>query len=136
MLVHSNAKLLELLEEAPEIYNACDYVVEAGDWINWQLTGELTRGYLFAAYKTEYRMDSGYPSPDFLAALNPGLRNVAETKLSGRMTYIGERAGTLSAKAAARWGLCEGIAVATAMRWDRARTVTCSASSAPPAATC
>jgi L-ribulokinase len=109
------AKLLELLEEAPEIYHACDYVVEAADWINWQLTGELTRGYLFAAYKTEYRMDSGYPSPDFLAALNPDLRDVADTKLAGRMTYIGERAGTLSAKAAARWGLCEGIAVATAM---------------------
>lgn len=109
------AKIMETLEEAPEVYDACTYVVEAGDWLNWQLTGELTRGYLFAAYKTEYLMGKGYPSPDFLAELNPRLRDVTDTKLAGRMVYIGERAGKVSAAAAARWGLCEGTAVATAM---------------------
>lgn len=110
------AKLMEMLEEAPEVYDACTYVVEAGDWINWQLTGELTRGYLFAAYKTEYLMDrGGYPSPDFLAALNPRLRDVADTKLAGKMVFIGDCAGRISAAAAKRWGLCEGTAVSTAM---------------------
>lgn len=109
------AKVMETLEEAPEVYDACTYIVESADWVNWLLTGELTRGYLFAAYKTEYLMDRGYPSSDFLAALNPRLRDVTETKLAGRMVYIGERAGSVCAAAAARWGLCEGTAVATPM---------------------
>ncbi len=109
------AKVLETLEEAPEVYDGCAYIVEAGDWINWLLTGRLTRGYLFAAYKAEYIMDRGYPSPDFLAALNPRLRDVADTKLAGPIAYIAEKVGTVTASAAARWGLCEGIAVSCAM---------------------
>ena len=37
------SKVLETAREAPEIYDAADYFLEAGDWIVWRLCGKQTR---------------------------------------------------------------------------------------------
>ena len=105
------AKALQLLEEDPETYAAMDHWVEAADWIVWQLTGTYVRNACTAGYKGIYQ-DGEYPSPDFLAALNPRFEDFVTDKLEHRIGQLSEQAGTLSAQAAAWTGLPEGIAVA------------------------
>ena len=105
------AKGLQLLEEDPEIYAATQRWIEAADWIVWQLCGEETRNVCTAGYKGIYQ-DGGWPSSDFLAALNPGFAGFAHDKLEFPLSPLGGRAGSLTAEAAAWTGLPEGIAVA------------------------
>ena len=105
------AKALQLLEEDPEIFNLMDHWVEAADWIIWQLCGEYVRNACTAGYKGILQ-DGAYPSRDFEAALNPDFAGFADTKLAHRIGQLGERAGGLTAEAAAWTGLPEGIAVA------------------------
>ena len=105
------AKGLEILEEAPEVYATMEHWVEAADWIVWQLTGDYVRNACTAGYKGIYQ-DGSYPSEDFLAGLNPDFRGFVADKVEHRIGQLGERAGRLSAEAAAWTGLPEGIAVA------------------------
>src|ERR1700712_1173551 len=105
------AKGLQILEEDPEIYAATDHLVEAADWIVWQLTGSYVRNACSAGYKGILQ-DGSYPTPDFLAALNPAFSDFVGDKLEARLGPLGGIAGTLSAAAAGWTGLPEGIAVA------------------------
>jgi L-ribulokinase len=105
------AKGLQVLEEAPELYAAMDAWVEAADWIVWQLCGTYVRNACSAGYKGMLQ-DGRYPSEEFLGALNPGFASFVSDKVAHRIGQLGERAGTLTAEAAAWTGLPEGIAVA------------------------
>ncbi|HEY8621744.1 MAG TPA: ribulokinase [Dermatophilaceae bacterium] len=105
------AKGLQMLEEAPELYDAMDHFVEAADWIVWQLTGTYVRNACTAGYKGIYQ-DGAYPSEAFLAALNPDFGSFVSDKLDHTIGQLGDRAGSLTARAAAWTGLPEGIAVA------------------------
>jgi L-ribulokinase len=105
------AKALQVLEEDPEIYDRMDRWIEAADWIIWQLCGEETRNVCTAGYKSIHQ-DEGYPSPDYLAALNPGFDGFVRDKLEHPLSQLGERAGSLTAEAAEWTTLPEGIAVA------------------------
>jgi len=105
------AKALQLLEEAPDIYNAMEHWVEAADWITWQLTGNYVKNICSAGYKGIYQ-DGNYPSPEFLAELNPDFKFFVRDKVEHPLGQLGDRAGSLSKEAAALTGLPEGIAVA------------------------
>ncbi|MFC5286380.1 ribulokinase [Actinokineospora guangxiensis] len=105
------AKGLELLEGAPEVYAAMDRWVEAADWIVWRLTGTYVRNACTAGYKGILQ-DGQYPSREFLAELNPDFAGFVADKLDHPIGDLGDRAGGLSAEAAAWTGLREGIAVA------------------------
>ncbi len=105
------AKALQLLEEDPEVYAAMDHWVEAADWIVWQLSGSYLRNSCTAGYKGIWQ-DGCYPGEHFEAALNPNFVGFAATKLDHQIGNLGDRAGGLSAQAAAWTGLPEGIAVA------------------------
>ncbi len=104
------AKGLQLLEEDPEVYARAERFIEAADWIIWQLCGVETRNVCTAGYKGILQ-DGAYPSADYLAALNPNFIGFT-AKLNGPLAALGERAGSLTAQAAAWTGLPEGIAVA------------------------
>jgi L-ribulokinase len=107
------AKALQVLEEDPAVYRRTARWIEAADWIIWQLTGTETRNACTAGYKGIYQ-DGHYPSPEYLAALNPGFAGFAETRLAvPALSALGSRAGSLTAAGAALTGLPEGIAVAT-----------------------
>lgn len=105
------AKGLQLLEEDREIYDATAHWVEAADWIVWQLSGSYAANACTAGYKGTYQ-DGGYPSEDFLGALNPDFAAFAADKLPHEIFPLGSRAGSLTAEAADWTGLPEGIAVA------------------------
>ena len=108
-------KLWQTLDEDPELYDAADYFIEAGDWINFLLTGKQTRGYLFAAFKSEYIPGRGYPPEEFFAECDERLRHIVRDKLNAPVIPNGSYAGSVSAGAAARFGLPEGIAVAASL---------------------
>jgi L-ribulokinase len=105
------AKGLQILEEDPDVYAAMKRWVEAADWIVWQLTGSYTRNACTAGYKG-IRQDGKYPSRDFLAELNPNFADFVADKVDWPIIDLGDRAGSLSARAAEWTGLPEGIAVA------------------------
>lgn len=105
------AKGLQLLEEDPEIYRRADRWIEAADWIIWQLAGRETRNACTAGYKGIFQ-DGRYPSPAFLAALNPSFADFASGKLARQIMPLGSRAGSLTAQASEWTGLPAGIAVA------------------------
>jgi len=107
-------KVWETLDKSPAVFDSADYFVDAGDWIVWQLTGNLTRNSCVVGYKALYQ-DDAYPSPDFLASLDPRLETVFSDKLSGPVTPVGTLAGRLTERAAEWLGLRPGIAVAAAV---------------------
>lgn len=110
------AKGLQLFEEDLALYDRMEHWVEAADWIVWQLCGTYVRNACTAGYKGQLQSfegrDAAYPSPEFLTALSPGFGDFVTDKLEHRIGALGERAGTLTAEAAAWTGLPEGIAVA------------------------
>jgi L-ribulokinase len=104
------AKGLELFEDAPDVYARAEHIVEAADWIVWQLTGDYVRNACTAGYK-EVRQDGQYPSAEYLESLNPGFGGFFRDKIEHPVGELGDRAGGLSAEAAGWTGLPEGIAV-------------------------
>ena len=98
-------KLMQICDEAPEIYNAMDRWIEAADWIVWMMTGVETRNSCTAGYKAIWNKRKGYPSKDFFKALNPMLENCAREKLGTEITPLGERAGTITSEFAEKTGL-------------------------------
>jgi len=107
-------KILEILNDAPGVYEAANAFMEAGDWIVFRLTGRRTKNSSMSGYKAMWSKQDGYPSKDFLAALDERLQNAAEEKLGGEVYTIGARAGKVTAQAAEEFGLAEGTAVAVA----------------------
>ncbi len=86
------AKALQVLDEDPEIYQLADRWIEAADWIIWQLCGTETRNACTAGYKGIFQ-DGHYPSPDFLAALDPRFASFAADKLDHPIAPLGGLAG-------------------------------------------
>jgi L-ribulokinase len=107
-----HSKTLQILNDAPEIFNAADKIIEAGDWLVWQISGALKRNACAAGYKGLWVKGLGFPSNDFLRALDPRLDRLNETKLAGEIVAPGTRVGFLSEQAARWMGLRPGIAVA------------------------
>jgi len=105
------AKALQVVEEAPEVWAATRYWVEAADWIVWRMTGSYLRNACTAGYKGQY-VDGHYPSPGYLRELNPAFADFAETRLDVPIGQLGQAAGTLTAEAAAWTGLHTGVVVA------------------------
>jgi len=105
-------KIWQVLDEAPEIYDAADMFIEAADWITMQLTGKECRSSCTAGYKEMWNKRTGYPSKEFFKALDNRLENVVDEKLSRNIQPMGDCAGYLTAQMAEKTGLKEGTAVA------------------------
>src|SRR5436309_1319848 len=105
------ARALQVREEEPEVEGRMGRWVEGADWIVRQLCGAETRNACSAGYKA-VRQDGGYPSREYLAALDERFAGFVEEKIVGPVHALGDRAGGLTAQAAAWTGLPEGIAVA------------------------
>ncbi len=108
-------KVWQTLDEAPEVYAAADRFIEGADWIIWQMTGNETRNSCTAGYKAIWSASDGFPSKDFLEALDPRLENVVDEKMSHTIQYLGDKAG----------GLTETAAAWTGLSWHRRRRREC-----------
>ena len=107
-------KAWQILDEAPEIYQAADRLIEAADWVVWQLTGVETRNACTAGYKAIWSKREGFPSNEFFKALDPRFEKVVDEKMSRDIRPLGEKAGGLTEEAAGWTGLAPGTAVAVA----------------------
>ena len=108
-------KILQLLEEAPEVYRAAERFTEAGDWLSLVLTGEETHSAVFAGYKAAWNAESGYPSNEFFRALDSRLDGIVGSKLSLKVFGADRIAGHLNAQGARLTGLPEGTPLALPM---------------------
>ncbi|MFD3262252.1 ribulokinase [Paenibacillus lentus] len=106
------AKVWQILDEAPEIYERADMFLEATDWVISQMTGKIVRNSCTAGYKAIWHKQDGYPSKEYFKALDPRLENLTETKLRGEVIPLGTNAGGLTEQMAQMIGLKPGIAVA------------------------
>src|SRR5574341_2028656 len=64
------SKTLQILDEAPEIYTGADRLIEAADWVVWQLTGVETRNSCTAGYKAMWSKREGFPRDAYFAWLD------------------------------------------------------------------
>src|SRR5690625_4357008 len=108
-------KVLEIVEDSPDVYDETAYFIEAVDWLTSQMTGTLKRSSCAAGFKGIWNEKEGYVSKEFLKALHPSLENLYETKLAGEVVAIGEKSGYLTAEFAEKIGLRPGIPVAMGM---------------------
>ncbi|WP_304943868.1 ribulokinase [Vallitalea guaymasensis] len=104
-------KIWQILNEAPEIYEAAEYFMEATDWITMQLTDNLVRNSCTAGYKAIWNKQKGFPDKEFFKALDQRLENLVDDKLTGPIKPIGSKAGELTEAMADKMGLRSGIAV-------------------------
>src|SRR5258705_130376 len=58
------AKIWQILNEAPEIYERTDLFLEATDWVIAQMTGNTVRNSCTAGYKSIWHKRDGYPSKE------------------------------------------------------------------------
>jgi L-ribulokinase len=107
-------KAWQILDEAPDVYAAADRLLEAADWVVWQLTGEEKRNECTAGYKAMWSKRDGFPPNEFFKALDPGLEGIVDEKMSRTLYPLGAQAGGLTATAARWTGLNAGTAVAVA----------------------
>lgn len=105
-------KIMQILREAPEVYEAADRILELADWTTMMLCGEEKRNSCTAGYKAIWSKREGYPSNDFFKALDPRMENVVDEKLSRDIYPIGSRAGYLTKEMAQKTGLTTNTAVA------------------------
>lgn len=107
-------KVWQVLDEAPEIYEAADKFIEAADWVVMQMTGVEARNSCAAGYKAMWNKKKGYPSKEFFKALDPKLENLVDEKLSRDIKPIGAKAGEMTLKGASITSLLPGTAIAIA----------------------
>lgn len=107
-------KAWQILDEAPQVYEAADRLIEAADWVVWQLTGVEKRNACTAGYKAMWSKREGYPPNAFFKALDPRMEHIIEEKMSGGIHSLGDKAGGLTDEAAGWTRLKPGTAVAIA----------------------
>lgn len=105
-------KVMQILDEAPEIYHAADRFMEATDWVVMQMTGVEARNSCTAGYKAIWHKREGYPSKEFFKALDPRLEDLVDQKLSRDIKPIASKAGEITPQMAQKMGLNPGTAVA------------------------
>jgi len=118
-------KALETLHRAPEVYAEAYTFVEGADWLVWRLTGRLARNACCAGYKGQYVAELGWPSQEFLAAVEPGLSDLFTQKVAGPIVPPGTVVGGLTSGWAEELGLAEGTPVAAPLIDAHAALVGC-----------
>ncbi|MBE1445505.1 ribulokinase [Paenibacillus sp. OAS669] len=106
------AKIWQILNEDPYIYDKTDQFLEATDWVVSQMTGNPQRNSCTAGYKAIWHKRDGYPNEAFFKALDPRLEKLTSTKLRGEVVPLGTKAGELTPEMAELMGLLPGTAVA------------------------
>lgn len=105
-------KIMQIVEEAPDIYDSTYAFLEAADWVPMKLCGRMVRNTCTAGYKAIWSKKDGYPEKEFFKAINPRMENIVAEKLRGELMPIGRRQGYLTDEMAERLGLTTNVAVA------------------------
>ncbi|MGG4037731.1 ribulokinase [Heyndrickxia ginsengihumi] len=106
-------KILQIFKEDPEIYAKTDCFIEAGDWLVWQLSGNLKRSICHSGYKAMWQ--GKYPSKEYFRSLDKEFGNVVEEKLPGEMIHLGQSVGNISSRMAEKLGLSYKTVIASSV---------------------
>ena len=106
-------KAWQVVNEAPDVYDAAAHFIEAADWVAWQLTGVCARNACGAGFKGLWHKRDGYPSPAFLRTLDPRLGVLYDEQAQGQVVPPGQWLGNLTTEWAGRLGLPAETPVAT-----------------------
>lgn len=106
-------KLLQIYEEAPEIFESSGYFLEAADYITLFLTGRLTRNSATLGVNAFYSAERGLPDAELLDSFSPGFGGAVLPRLGGEVLPVGSLAGVLCENAARMMGLRAGTAVSS-----------------------
>lgn len=106
-------KSWEIAKMAPDVFQATDIIIDGGDWAVYQITGEFCRNACVAGYKGLWNAEMGFPSKDFLSALDTKIKNLDDKWLKN-IVYPGQCIGGVSEFFAARSGLLPGTPVSAA----------------------
>lgn len=105
-------KLMETCEKASDVWENMDMALDLCDYLTWRLTGEVTRSAASMCYKSCWTAENGFPSEEYLDALEPGFGERYRYLMRGRVMYPGQKAGTLTAEWCEKLGATGDIAVA------------------------
>jgi L-ribulokinase len=108
-------KAAQILDEAPAAYAAAERIVEAGDWLVWQLSDTLVRNSCAAGFKALWQQRDGYPAPAALRELRPELSDLFTDRAGGRVEVPGVPVGTLRDEWAHLLGLSTSVAIGAAI---------------------
>lgn len=103
-------KIMEVVNEAPEIIEETAYIMEAGDWVVNYLTGKNIRSNCGLGFKAFY--EEGKFHYDLFDEIGGGLSDVIRSKVDYEVVNIGQSAGCLTADKAAAFGLNQDVQVA------------------------
>lgn len=106
-------KLLWLKEKLPASWAKAARFFDLPDWLLWRASGADVRSLCTTVCKWTYVGHEARWDRSFFDGV--GLGDLAVEKIGARVRPMGERAGALSAKAAAELGLAPGIACAVAI---------------------
>lgn len=104
-------KAMEILEEAPMIYDATYRFTELSDWLVYLLTGKEVRNSTVACLHAQWDPVRGFPSGEFFKAIDARLEKIVEDKLGTHVQSFFTRAGGLTEEMAAKTKLRAGTAV-------------------------
>jgi len=104
-------KLLEIYEQAPDLFAACDLYLEAADYIVYFLTGNIIRNSATLGVNAFYSPERGFPKKSLLNRFSEGFGDAVYPKLKGTVLPVGSRAGRLREEAAKRLGLSTAVTV-------------------------
>ena len=102
------SKGLQILDEAPQVYGAADRLIEAADWVDLAADRRRDAELVHRGLQGDLVEAGRLPVGRLLRRLDPGFAAVVDDKMSRDVRSIGERAGELSAEAAAWTGLRPG----------------------------
>ena len=108
-------KILEILHDAPEIFDKTYRFMEAGEWLTYQLCGNEVHNPNFAGFKNLWTKERGFPSDEFFTALDPRLSGIMGTKLCDKVGKMSDLAGKMTEYGASLTGLPAGIAISMPM---------------------
>lgn len=97
-------KIIEVMNNAPEVMNKTASIMEAGDWIVNILTGQNIRSNCGLGFKSFWEKENGFHY-ELFDLIDPYLSQIVREKVDAPIINIGESAGTLSKEIADELGL-------------------------------
>ena len=107
------SKLLQVVDEAPAVYDAMDRFIEAGGLDCVATDRRREAQHLHGRLQRHVGKRPGISLHDFFRALHPRMENVIAEKVGEEYFPLGAKAGGLTAHWAKKTGLKEGTPVAT-----------------------
>ena len=105
-------KLMEMRDQAPEIYYHMDLAFDLCDFLTYRLTGKIKRSIGSMSYKCLWAADLGFPPREYLNSLRTDLGNEYINLLRGDICLPGEPAGVLRPELCIKYGLSSDVVVA------------------------